>query len=199
MVQAARQIADTVEDPFEFWNKWLDCAVAHPDAQARLVDLARALQKQEGGTVDEQNHWRDLPRLGWSLRESFEIYDNPDKADEFVHLCRMYALCAKEGLADTVAYAVIVFRAALEQESTPKDNDFRIRALTVWVQMAGKQLYNQGNAHHESTPMCQCGSRWKGGSGLNKERWSFWKDQLKMVSSEHCTALLQAMDTAERD
>ena len=69
---AAGAVAKATEDPFAFWNQWFDCAAHHADAQDRLIALVQALQKHDVGIVDDQRLWGDLPRLPWSMRESFQ-------------------------------------------------------------------------------------------------------------------------------
>lgn len=169
----------------------------HGDAQDRLIALVRSLQEHDIGTLDEKKLWKDLPRLGWSLRESFELYDNVSKPDEYVNICKMYALCAHEQIADTLPYAVIVFRTVLEKEQVPDGLDVRLRALIKWVQIAGKEIYNGGEAKLESSPLCRGGDLWKGTAGLSKARWNFWKERAQSLSSDLCEPLIHAMTDAE--
>lgn len=202
--EAAAQIANVVDDPFAFWNKWLDCAASHETAQTRLLALARALQKHHVGSIDDKRLWSDLPRLGWSLRESFEgrwhaheVYDTTTQPDQFVALSKMYARCKQEQLFDTLPYAVIVFRGVLEQERVPDALDVHLRALSAWTQIAGKDLYNAGKTQHESSALCRGGDLWNGRPGLNQERWSFWKDRLASFDSDQSTDVLALMQAAE--
>lgn len=207
--EAAIQIRDATQDPFEFWNKWFDCAAYHSNSHERLIELARALQKHHVGMIDGAKLWEDLPHFNRSLRETFErtfacglgltqtVYDDMTKPDQFINICRIYALCAREHMADTLAYAVILFRGVLEQKKMPDAVDTRLRALLAWVEIAGNQLYNNGDPRLESSPLCRSGEKWNGRPGLSKERWCFWKERLHAISSDYSLDLCRAMNAAE--
>lgn len=162
---AVPEVAKT--DKFAFWNAWLAAAVAHPMGQPRLIELGKALKAADAA----------LPELGWALRETFEIYDKP--TEEFVRLNAMYARIAQAGIADTLAYAVVVFRGTLESEAEP--DMYRLRALEMWVAFAGRELYNGGQPHHADSALCRGGPLWHGEGGISQARWEFWEQRAQNV------------------
>ncbi|PKI85037.1 hypothetical protein MVES1_000798 [Malassezia vespertilionis] len=182
-------------DPFTFWMALLAYSTEHPEAQDRLIALAKALRTRHVCMLDGEKLWEDLPKLKWALRENFEMYDDTeDEPNEFVNTNKMYAKCVKEGIVDTLMFAVICFRTALEEKNVG-DAEVQFKALHAWVEIAGDILYNEGKPHYESSPLCRGGALWKGGPGITKERWEFWGKRIEELGSNSNTSksLLECM------
>ena len=174
-------VAEAKTDKFAFWNAWLVAAVTHPMGQARLIELGKAVKAADGAE----------PELGWALRETFEIYDKP--TEEYVRLNAMYARIAAAGLADTMGYAVVVIRGTLESET--EADRYGLRALEMWIAIAGRELYNGGRAHHKESALCRAGPLWHGEGGISAARWEFWERRAQDVGVPIARAMELARST----
>lgn len=125
------------------------------------------------------------------------VYDNEAKPEQLINISAMFAKCARAHVADTLMFAVVLFRGVLEEEKEPKDLDARLQALIAWVDGAGKELYNDGKPYGESSAIAKGGDLWKGAPGFSKERWAFWKERLQSMHTDTSQKLLKAMEAIE--
>ena len=63
-------VAEAKTDKFAFWNALLVAGVAQPEELVHLIEFGKAVKAADGAG----------PKLGWALRETFEIYDKPTEA-----------------------------------------------------------------------------------------------------------------------
>jgi len=169
--------------PFDFWSEWLRCAAESCDVHDKLLALAHALQPNSVRTVEGQCLWTDLPTLPWAIREAMDTLADVHKPTSFVNIHTFFARCAADGLVDTAMWAAVLCRELLEDDAV-QQMDVYIAAVDAWIQHAGAVLYNHGQPHHTSSPICRAGTRWKGPGGYSPERLAFWNERLDELDAK---------------
>lgn len=175
-------------DAFQFWCEWLDQAAKNNVQQDNLLKLAKSLKTRHVRDVNGKNLWADTPGLPMALRERFEVHVDLDKPREYSNINTFYARCAAEGVAETSMFGVILFRELLEEEGAHEDTELCVKGLQLWLNSAGAHLYNHGEPHLESNPLCRAGKKWTKSGGISKDRWMFWIAQLRDLGHEHAGA-----------
>ncbi|WFD24804.1 hypothetical protein MEQU1_003509 [Malassezia equina] len=169
--------------PFHFWSEWLRCAAASRDVHDKLLAIAQALQSHHVRTIEGQSLWNDLPRLPWAIREAMDTLADVHNPTSFVNIHTFFARCAADGLVDTAMWAAVLFRELLEEDHV-QQKEVYLAAMDAWMQYAGAVLYNKGQPHHSSSPICRAGARWKGPDGFSTERLAFWNERLDELGAQ---------------
>ncbi|WFD21122.1 hypothetical protein MCAP1_003379 [Malassezia caprae] len=140
--------------PFHFWSEWLRCAAESCDVHDKLLALAHGLQSHNVRTIEGQTLWTDLPTLPWAIREAMDTLADVQKPTSFVNIHTFFARCATDGLVDTAVWAAVLCRELLEDDKV-EQKDVYIAALDAWIQHGGAALYNHGQPHHTTSPICR--------------------------------------------
>ena len=169
--------------PFHFWSEWLRCAAESCEVHDKLLALAHALQSHNVREVEGQCLWTDLPTLPWAIREAMDTLADVRKPTWFVNIHTFFARCAADGLVDTAMWAAVLCRELLEDD-TVQQKDVYVAAVDAWIQHAGAVLYNDGQPHHTSSPICRPGKLWSGPGGYSPERLDFWNKRLNELDAQ---------------
>ena len=67
------------------------------------------------------------------------VYDNEAKPEQLINISAMFAKCAHAHVANTLMFAVVLFRGVLEEEKEPKDLDARLQACLLYTSDAADE------------------------------------------------------------
>lgn len=158
--------------------------------QERLVDFLKALrdfpdpvelQLENWGSV---KLWADLPLLGPVFREALDT-------DQGVNLEAFLARLTQAGIANWSWLGLVSLHAALEVEPDSRARAYeeqgpileaRVPRAVMWLEIAGRKLYEgvaEGALRNERYGS---GGNWKGAAGFSQERWNYWKKRFGEIS-----------------
>ncbi|KAH8198064.1 hypothetical protein TruAng_007788 [Truncatella angustata] len=208
----ARHIDDAVPDAGKdevdqfVWNTWgqlfqVAQQVQHDDlAQDKLVKVVRELMLlPSGGTAGA---WRDLPQLGWVIRDWFNFapsaqHAGSEHADEilnaWVNVNAFWARLGGTGVIPVRDFAIWSLRQSLEDEEEVKGKVLDNRLLTAaqYVEYDGhilhKLLVLGWEPSDAEAQMFKGGSLFDGQPGLSNKRWSFWASRFEELAKKAST------------
>ncbi|OJI98347.1 hypothetical protein ASPVEDRAFT_161509 [Aspergillus versicolor CBS 583.65] len=191
------------------WNLVLTLACENPEHQDKLVDVLVDLSElpspdaEQGSgplTIHEMEVWKDLPMLGWSLRDYYNISVNPNKSAEeqqkaisqIINISKFAALLTatdEDIFASNSWFALITLRAALESPTERRPGaeplEAWIPAAAAWIETLGVEIYNW-DEEFESGPKIGArgkgGPLWDGKHGFCKGRWKLWRERFGEIA-----------------
>lgn len=195
---------------------------SNPDFLAKVTSLLAAFRDHKIKDHEEYNYlYSSLPDLGMACREAFndapEPYATEIEIDAWANVNYFFARITAGGFQDLSLYAIWVMRDALENEQQDDMEGTAAQKYNVYVPAAAAWIFGLGRTlfrkEEDLTPKdrkhgnpAKGGELWKGKAEFSKERWSFWKERLVVISkkdevSEKTRAIskdaLQAMERAE--
>lgn len=193
------------------WSLILALACESPEHQDKLVDVvvdlselpspdpaAHGQQGAEALTINDMQVWKDLPVLGWCLRDGWNVSVRPNNSPEdrqkavsqIINMSKFTALLMATDepvFASYSWFALITLRSALE---TPKEQmreplEAWIPAAAAWIETLGVEIYNW-EEEYESGPKIGArgkgGPLWDGKHGFCKGRWKLWRERFGEVA-----------------
>lgn len=190
------------------WNLIITCARKFPEHHDKLVDVLVHLSKLPDATTDhgephkkyDMQIWRDLPMLGWDLRDEWNLRSIPSAPPDdrqkailsFVNLNKFTALllATEEPVFDFSWFALITFRTALETppNQLPETDslDAYVQAAATWIETIGMGIYGW-DEEYDHGPLIGAPGRggplWKGKHGFCEKRWRFWRERFGELAS----------------
>ena len=215
---AADKIASLATSPIDvdidgLWTLITCCAMKLPKQQGKLVDVLVHLSKlpdaktSDGRPITKYGMqvWKDLPTLGWYLRELLDNVEDfcpcfpheligegkkeqQDVVSEYANLHRFLALlmATKEPVFNYSWFALIVLREALEVSPARRiagtSLDADVLSAAEWIKVLGGEIYQWKEQF--SDRLGRERDLWKGPPvyGFSKERWTFWRQRFGEVA-----------------
>ncbi|KAJ5796865.1 uncharacterized protein N7518_005405 [Penicillium psychrosexuale] len=181
------------------WAVIVGCACESPEHHDKLVDILVQLSKlpspkTAGGDaliLYDMQIWKDLPTLGWALREQWNISvpsgppDNRQSViSKIINRDKFTALlmATEEPVFAYSWFAIFTLRDALEIPINQLLPTYPLEALipaAAWISTLGVEIYEwdkdlsgyKGMAPGSGGPLCFC-----------KERWQLWRKRFGEVA-----------------
>lgn len=186
---------------WDTWNNVLQIAqqIPHNDAgQDKLVRVLRELTLLPDGG---KGNWRQLPQLGWVLRDWFNFrptreHVNSDDAEEvlrsWVNVNAFWAKLGGTGVHSTTDFALWTLRQVLEEDSGEASElklvENGLLTAAQYVEHESHILYQQlalgWKPRQEEAQMFKGGSLFGGEPGLSNERWEFWISKFRELAEK---------------
>jgi hypothetical protein len=137
--------------------------------------------------------------------ENGEEEDDVQTPDEWLNLNSFNARLFGSGVTRWYNFAIWQLREGLEAALGPDlhENDCKIAVASEWILQAGPKLLRETLMNEDLSEALERaysgGELWTGLSGLNTERWGFWKRRLTEVKPSVKTQLtLDYVEHAQR-
>ncbi|KAL4804447.1 hypothetical protein BDV18DRAFT_143177 [Aspergillus unguis] len=192
------------------WELILTLAYESPEHQDKLVDVVVDLSElpspdpaaqeegQEPGTIHDMQVWKDLPILGWRLRDFWNVNVRSNSSTEdrqkaigkITNISKFAALLMATDepiFASFSWFALVTLRSALETptEQMKEPLEAWVPAAAAWIETIGVEIYNW-DEEFESGPKIGArgkgGPLWDGKHGFCHGRWKLWRERFGEVA-----------------
>ena len=187
------------------WAVIVECACESPEHHDKLVEILVQLSKLPNPTtasgdtiiVYDMQIWKDLPMLGWALRDQWNMSvpsGPPDhrqgEISKIINRDKFTALlmATEEPIFAYSWFALFTLRNALEiptyQMLPIHTLEEVIPSAAAWISILGVEIYewDEDLSGYAGMRPGMGGPLWKGKHGFCKERWQLWRERFGEVA-----------------